>query len=163
MQLAPLAGAAEHGGEVILSLMDIQRLAREVRQRRTRNGLHNEAREWLNRLASCDDRDPVNLTVGWPQWSAWLASQSKAEQRFAVGVTALTAEFIEGTRDPNRAGRPRMDFCAYLTDGSFWRFHPGKHGKSSAEPRFFPAELPSTGLRGAAEHAWLQWLARERL
>ena len=54
-----------------------------------------------------------------------------------------------------------MDFCAYLADGSFWRFHPGTRKKSSAEPRFFPEELPSTGLqptmRAAAEHAWLQW------
>jgi hypothetical protein len=53
-----------------------------------------------------------------------------------------------------------LDFCLRLADGSYWRFHPGGTRKSSAKPRFFPAEIRDTATttaRGAAEHGWMQW------
>ena len=52
-----------------------------------------------------------------------------------------------------------MDFCAHLADGSYWRFHPGKHAKNDATPQYFSRKLGNgTGERGATEHAHQQWL-----
>ena len=75
---------------------------------------------------------------------------------FESDVAGFTAESIENTKDPNRRGRPRVDFCVRRVDGSYWRFHPGDKVKNSAKPVYIPATLPNT-TRGAAEHAAQQW------
>ena len=91
-----------------------------------------------------------------------MASLDASVQRFCQGVVAFTAELIQGTSDPNRMGRRRLDFCVPLADGPYWRLHPGTTIKSSAKPRHIPAELPGargSTARGAAEHAGQQWTA----
>ena len=96
------------------------------------------------------------MTTIWPRWSNWLATQPAATQSFESDVAGMTAEAIANTRDPNRRGRPRVDFCVHLVDGDCWRFHPGRKVKDSAEPVHIPATLPDA-TRGAAEHAATQW------
>ena len=124
--------------------------------------LHDEARQSQNHLANGDDSSPpFELAANWRDWSWWVADQQDAIERFQQGVVAFTAEFIHGVKDPNRVdGQLRLDFCLLLADGSYWRFHPGSTRKSSAKPRFFPAEIHDTATttdRGAAEHASMQW------
>ena len=123
--------------------------------------LHQEARTWLDRCANGDDDGgPVDLATLWPKWGRWLASLDGCVQKFHPGVTSFTAEFIAGTTDPNRGGRRRCDFCVRLTDGSYWRLHPGAKRGNSAKPLYFPAQVPSAlggTTSGAAEHACLQW------
>ena len=142
----------------ILSLTDLRGLVRQQTRRSVKEDLHREARQWLNQVANGHyGNEPVmDLTTLWPQWSAWLATQPVATQSFESDVAAFTAESIENTRDPNRGGRPRVDFCVRLVDGSYWRFHPGTKVSNSAEPRHIPATLPDT-TRGAVEHAAQQW------
>ena len=123
--------------------------------------LHQEARTWLDRCANGDDDSgPVDLATLWPKWGRWLASLDGCVGKFHLGVTSFTAEFIAGTTDPNRGGRRRCDFCVRLTDGSYWRLHPGAKRGNSAKPLYFPAQVPSAlggTTSGAAEHACLQW------
>ena len=142
----------------ILSLADLRGLVRQQKRRSIKEDLHREARQWLNQVANGHyGNEPVmDLTTLWPQWSAWLATQPVATQSFESDVAAFTAESIENTRDPNRGGRPRVDFCVRLVDGSYWRFHPGTKVSNSAEPRHIPATLPDT-TRGAVEQAAQQW------
>lgn len=152
------AGATEHNPVTILSVQDLRGLARQQTRGEAKEGLHREARQWLNQIANghYGTGPVVDLTTIWPRWSAWLATQPTATQSFESDVAAFTAESIENTRDPNRGGRPRVDFCVRLADGSYWRFHPGSKERNSAEPRHIPATLPDT-TRGAAEHAAQQW------
>ena len=98
----------------------------------------------------------MDLTIIWPRWRAWLATQAVATQSFESDVAAFTAEAIENTTDPNRGGRPRVDFCVRLVDGSYWRFHPGAKERNNAKPLHIAATLPHA-TRGAAEHAAIQW------
>lgn len=146
----------EHG--VILSLRDLQALARQQTQGREKGDLHREARDWLNQIAdgNYSDQQVVDLTTIWPRWSAWLATQPVATQSFESDIVAFTAETIENTSDPNRGGRLRVDLCARLVDGSYWRFHPGSRERNSAKPIHIPATMPDA-TRGAAEHAAMQW------
>ena len=133
-------------------------LSHEKKSPLRREDLHCEARNWLNQIANGNytDQDIADLTEIWPRWNAWLATQSEATQSFESDVTAITAEAIENTKDPNRGGRPRVDFCVRLVDGSYWRFHPGSKEQNSAKPLHISATLPDA-TRGAAEHAAIQW------
>ena len=142
----------------ILTHVELQNLARQHTTNRARTDLHGEARNWLNRIANghYGDQNIIDLTRIWERWSAWLATQREATQSFEFDVAAFTAEAIENTRDPNRGGRPRVDFCVYLVDGSYWRFHPGTTMQSSSQTIHIPAILPDT-TRGAADHAAIQW------
>ena len=161
------AGATEHDenfipprhpANIILSLHDLRSLAREEISTETRRDLHREARNLLNQIANgnYNDQNILDLTEIWPRWNAWLATQAVATQSFESDVAAITAEAIENTTDPNRGGRPRVDFCVRLVDGSYWRFHPGSKERNSAKPLHISATLPDA-TRGAAEHAAIQW------
>ena len=54
------------------------------------------------------------------------------------GVVAFGAAAVLGTRDPNRGGKPRVDFVIYHVDGAFWRIHPGSQPTGDAIPKYFP-------------------------
>ena len=133
----------------ILSLQDLRALATQDTAEIVK--LHHEARKWLNEIADGrhGDEHIVDMTQIWLKWSAWLATQHKVE-RFTHDVATFTAEAIANTRDPNRGGRPRVDFVVRLVDGSYCRFHPGKKLSGGAEPQYMPAILPDA-TRGAAE------------
>ena len=131
---------------VLLTVDEIRGLAPE--SHKSSHDLHNEARAWLNKIAdeiSHDRHVALDMTLRWPQWSAWLATQSKATS-FQSNVTGFTLSSIPNTKDPNRGGRPRVDYVVHLADGSNWRFHPGTTMKNSAEPTHTPAS-------DATEHA----------
>ena len=121
-------GDTEHGPETILSLASLKGLATQQKRDRTKDALHCEARRWLDYIANgaYGIENVIDLRTRWPKWSAWLATQPEATQSFARDVASFTAEAIENTTDPNRGGRPRVDFCVRLVDGSYWRFHPGQ-------------------------------------
>ena len=146
--------ATEHGAQiqrVLLSVPEIRTLALESQKRSCL--LHDEARAWLNKAADgqLGDDDARNVTALWPQWSAWLATQPVATS-FESDVASFTLSAIPNTIDPNRMGRPRVDYLVHLTDGSNWRFHPGTTKKNSAKPHHSPATTVGN-TRVAPEHA----------
>ena len=51
---------------------------------------------------------------------------------------AFGAAAVQGTKDPNRGGLPRLDFVIHHVDGGYWRIHPGGKPKDDAIPRYFP-------------------------
>ena len=100
----------------------------------------------------------IDLADVRSKWKSWLA-QTASTNFSDADVVGFTADSNENTRDANRPGRRRMDFCAHLADGSYWRFHPGKRSSGDAQPPYFPSILQNdTGERGATEHAYQQWL-----
>ena len=99
--------------------------------------------------------EPFDLTgANWPNWRAYIAMHKMAQRLVGPGVIAFTGEFIEGTRDPNRSGRMRMDMVIRHTDGGYVRIHPGPKIDNDALPKFFP---PAGAASGAAEHAGTEW------
>ena len=150
---------AEAATPVILSRAELPRLAATSNTNEKKHQLRAEARQWLNELANSDGPKSTDLTQIWPQWNCWLALQHQGTTSFHADVVRFTADRIENTCDANRGVRPRVDFCAHLADGSYWRFHPGKHAKNDATPQYFSRMLQTpTGVRGATEHAHQQWL-----
>ena len=133
-------GAAEH---VLLTLDDLP----ELRQRGQGllGVLHNEARAFTDKFANADHEAigvQANLAAEWPNWRLYVANHTLAPDLIGPGVKAFTAEFIDGTRDPNRGGRPRLDLVIRHANGAYCRLHPGSTRKTDAKPRFFPASAP---------------------
>ena len=94
--------------------------------------LHEEARAWLNHMAEQDTTTSFDLTERWANWRAYIATHKRAQQLVGSGIIGFTGEFIEGTQDPNRHGRMRMDMIIRHTDGGYVRIHPGSTRRSDA-------------------------------
>ena len=156
-----MGGAAEH---VLLALDDLPQLCR--RGQPQSRSFHDEAREWTNKFAS-GDSEPVgvqaNLTVEWANWKMYIAGHKNAKEIVGPGVVSFTAEFIEGTGDPNRGGIPRLDLVLRHSDGGYVRLRAGSRPKNDAVPRFFPGSAPEHAPRffpgSAPEHAAYEWRA----
>ena len=116
--------------------------------------LHDEARALLNDMAEQDTTTSFDLTERWLNWKAYIATHTIAQQLVGLGISGFTGEFIEGTQDPNRHGRMRMDMIIRHTDGGYVRIHPGSAIKTDAQPKLFPSD---TAAGGAAEHAGEAW------
>ena len=78
----------------------------------------------------------IDLIDLWPNWRAYIAMHKMAQNLVGPGVIAFTCQFIEGTRDANRAGMMRMDMIIRHTDGGYVRIHPGEKIKNDATPKF---------------------------
>ena len=153
-------GASEH---VLLSLDDLP----ELRQHGTGRfgALHDEARAFIDKFASAD-HDCIgvlaDLTLEWPNWRLYIASHKLAQELIGPGVKAFTVEFIDGTKDPNRGGRPRLDLVIRHSNNAYWRLHPGSTPKRDAKPKFFPASAPEPAAHepaSAPEPAAYEWRA----
>ena len=137
---------------VLLQQADLPNL--QGNNRRNRASLHDEARDWLNRLIRENPAESVDLTNVWPNWRAYIAMHKMAGDLVGPGVIAFTAEFIEGTRDANRMGMMRMDMIIRHTTGGYVRIHPGDTIKTDAKPKFF---LRTRAASAATEHASTEW------
>ena len=82
---------------------------------------------------------------------AYIACHESATDISGAGVTHAIAEFLEGTRDPNQYGQPRLDFITYRIDGTCCRAHPSAKKANDVEP------LLSSSNHGAE----LSWMALE--
>ena len=60
----------------------------------------------------------------WTTWKEYIANLPTAENIIGPGIVSITAEFIEGTKDPNRRGQPRCDFIVYRADGTLLAHSP---------------------------------------
>ena len=65
------------------------------------------------------------------------------------------AEFIDGTRDANRARAPRLDLVFYMDDGSYWCLHHGDIKKIDAKPVF--QSVPAIACTAEQISARDQW------
>ena len=147
---------------VLLTPEELPELRR--RGQRQSRSLHDEARTWTNKLANVASEHvgvQANLVDEWKNWKLYIATRNKAEELVGPGVVAFTAENIEGTHDPNRAGRPRLDLVLHHSDGGYVRLHPGSQPKNDAIHRYFPRQVsaPEHARRpaSASEHAAHEW------
>ena len=151
-------GASEH---VLLTLNDLPELRQHGRG--LYGVLHNEARAFTDKFANVDYEAvgvQADLTTEWPNWKLYIANHKLAQELIGPGVKAFTVEFIDGTKDPNRGGRPRLDLVIRHPNNAYWRLHPGSAPKSDAIPRFFPGSAPEHAAyepASAPEPAAYEW------
>ena len=157
----PADGASEH---VLLSVEDLPELRR--RGHGLLGVLHDEARALTDKFANADHEAigvQANLTTEWPNWKLYIANHKLAPELIGPGVKAFTVEFIDGVKDSNRGGRPRLDLVIRYVNNAYCRLHPGTLRKNDAQPRFFPASAPepvaheSSSPASAPEPAAYEW------
>ena len=155
-QIAP--AATEHGNTartelvesaasapslVRLTLADAEELRRREKAITPKRSLHKLAREALNSISQAatnvehtEELDAWLRTEDletWFPWRAYIACHPRSSEIIGSGVTHATAEFINGTKDPNRAGQRRLDFIVRRSDGTLCRLHPG--GRRSGDAK----------------------------
>ena len=109
-----------------------------VRRHEARQGaprsLHKLARDALNEISlnpAYGDEDLDN----WFEWIPYVAAHASCDEIVGPGITHAMARFLPpemASRDLNRGGAPRCDFCFIRRDGSVCRLHPGKTRKEDA-------------------------------
>ena len=91
----------------------------------------------------------------WSNWKSYIAKHQYMPEILQYAVVSVTAEFIDGTSDPNRNMQPRCDFVLNLTDGCFWRLHPGSKSKQDAKPlRVVPQDFCARVLQSTEPMAF---------
>ena len=125
---------------VRLTLADAEELRRREKAITPKRSLHKLAREALNSISQAATN--VEHTEAWRRtedletwfpWRAYIACHPRSSEIIGSGVTHATAEFIDGTKDPNRAGQRRLDFIVRRSDGTLCRLHPG--GRRSGDAK----------------------------
>ena len=105
----------------------------EARLRPPRS-LHKLAREALNDISlktTYSDEDLEN----WFHWIPYVAAHVSCDDIVGPGIIRAMACFLPpeiASRDSNRGGAPRCDFCFIRRDGSVCRLHPGNKTKGDA-------------------------------
>ena len=107
-----------------------------IRQQEAARGrprsLHRITRNALNQINQNPNYDSRNLDEVF-DWVPYVAAHVHSDQIIGPGITHAMAHFVEGTRDCNRGGAPRLDFFFYRTDQTVCRVHPGRRPKDDAE------------------------------
>jgi len=124
---------------VCLTLADAEELRRHEATIKPPRSLHKLARDTLNAISTAATDHAAehaeNLDTWFP-WKAYIACHKRASEIIGPGVVHAAAEFIEGTKDPNRGGQSRLDFVVYRSDGTQSRLHPGSTAANDATPVF---------------------------
>ena len=105
------------------------------------HGGHTDARTLLQKLANEPEAEPIDLTVMWRDWRAYIAKHKQSEEIVGPGIVSLTAERIPNSSDPNRFGAKRLDFFVHRSDGTAVRLHPGSNRKTDAKIVFVPGKV----------------------
>ena len=132
--------AASAPSLVRLTLADAEELRRREKAITPKRSLHKLAREALNSISQAAtnvEHTEASLRTEdletWFPWRAYIACHPRSSEIIGSGVTHATAEFINGTQDPNRAGQRRLDFIVRRSDGTLCRLHPG--GRRSGDAK----------------------------
>ncbi len=150
-----IATATEHSVppapavQVLLRTEDIEQLCEAERSFAPRRSLQLIARKALEVITKAGPNSSMdsNLEHLFP-WRSYVACHEDAHAIIGSGIALAMAEFIEGTKDPNRGGQPRLDFVLHRTDGTYCCLHPGSKKRGDAKPIFLPS--PARDL--ATEH-----------
>ena len=123
LQTGPQAGATEHSAPatqllvlpIILEVRQLQAI-RDAESRSTpKRSLHGLAREALNAFADAHYVGSTCSDALFP-WKPYLASHPKGEMVVSPGITSAVVDQRQDVKDPNRGGRPRIDFIFYRVD-----------------------------------------------
>ena len=94
----------------------------------------------------------VDASACWAHWRAYVCMHEEHQTMIGPGIVRVTAQSIQGTKDPNRQGRQRVDLVLHQLGGSYVRVHPGRHKSNDAALKVSP---PSASEHGAS--ATNQW------
>ena len=98
---------------------------------------HKEARDALNNLAQSAELGAAEHSLDdYFRWKQYVSLHKDYEDIIGTGIIAATAERIQETSDPNRAGQKRTDFVFYRNNNTWCRVHPGTKTKNDAQLRF---------------------------
>ena len=148
--------AAEHAQEpppasavpVLLRPEDIGQLCAAERTSAPKRALQKLARNALNANTKAGPNSSMDSNLDhWFPRKSYVACHKDAHAIIGSGITLAMAEFIDGTKDPNQGGQPRLDFVLDRTDGTFGRLHPGATKNGDAKLIFRPS--PAKGLATA--------------
>ena len=136
-----IATATEHSAppapavQVLLRTEDIEQLCEAERSFAPRRSLQLIARMALEVITKAGPNSSMdsNLEHLFP-WRSYVACHEDAHAIIGSGIALAMAEFIEGTKDPNRGGQPRLDFVLHRTDGTYCRLHPGSKNAVMPSP-----------------------------
>ena len=110
----------------VLTVADIAMFRNSEKRQTPLRSLHKLARAALNAITEAGPSSSMNKNLhDWFPWMPYIACHESATDIIGPGVTHAIAEFVEGTRDPNQYGQPRLDFIIYRIDGTRCRVHPG--------------------------------------
>ena len=145
----PQASSPSTASPPVLTVADIAMKRNAEKRQRPVRSLHKLARAALNAITEAGPSSSISKNLDdWFPWMAYIACHESATDIIGPGVTHAIAEFLEGTRDPNQYGQPRLDFIIYRIDGTRCRVHPGAKKANDAEPL-----LSSSNL--GAELSWM--------
>ena len=135
--------------DAILLPQNVLAIQQAESRRKQPRSLHKEARNALNDICYSPHENPVNLEDKFA-WKEYVVGHIEKNKIIAEGITHAVAIHIIGTRDPNRGGAKRVDFCFRRLDGSWCRVHPGTKPKNDAQ---LIIENPKSDVAQMLEHA----------
>ena len=113
----------------------VVRIRQQETEQRPPRSLHRMAREALNKIFQNPTYESQNLDEVF-DWVPYVAAHKQSDEIIGQGITHAMAQFVDGTRDGNRGGAPRLYFFFYRTDGTVCRVHPGRRPKEDAHLMF---------------------------
>ena len=133
----PQASSSSTTSPPVLTFADIAMFRNSVQRQTPLRSLHKLARAALNAITEAGPSSSMNKNLhDWFPWMPYIACHESATDIIGPGVTHAIAEFLEGTRDPNQYGQPRLDFIIYRIDGTRCRVHPGTKKANDAKLLF---------------------------
>ena len=133
--------------EVLLGAGEIEQLRAAERSLAPPRSLQLLARTALNAITKAGPNSTMDRNLAhWFAWRSYVACHENARGIIGSGITLAVAEFIDGTKDANQGGQPRLDFVFYRTDRTYCRLHPSDKKCNDANPIFLPspAKDPAT-------------------
>jgi hypothetical protein len=148
----PQAAATEHSAPAILEVSELPAIRKAENAIIPKRSLHGLARGALNDFAdaAAHDESPKCLDDLFP-WKAYVAFKDYGARVVGPGISRAVVDQIKDVKDPNRGGRPRVDFILYRVDGSAFRLHPGTKPNGDAAPVYCP---PSPATEQTATCVW---------
>ena len=141
---------------MLLGMHEVQAIvASALTEGLTRTKLHDEARlalEFVTAKIRDESTTEVDASACWVHWPAYVCMHEEHQTMIGPGIVRVTAQSIQGTKDANRQGRPRVDLVLNQLGGSYVRVHPGRHMINDAALKLSP---PSASEHGAS--ATNQW------
>ena len=144
----PQGSSSSTASPPVLTVADITMRRNAEKRQRPLRPLHKLARTALNAITEAGPSSSITKNLDdWFPWIPYIACHESAADIIGPGVTHAVAEFVEGTRDPNQYGQPRLDFIVYRIDGTRCRVHPGTKKANDAKPLL-------SSLNQGAELSW---------
>ncbi len=105
------------GVRVLLRTENIEQLGESELSFAPRRSLQQLARNALTAITTAGPNSSMDANLEhWFPWRSYVACHEDAHGLIGSGIMLAVAEFIDGTKDANQGGQPRLDCVFYSTD-----------------------------------------------